>query len=337
MKSSWPIILIVVAAAAGLFFFMRSPAIDDGAAENRTSTGARESGGRINDAGRDGLQAGGARPGGGGAERAGGGSGGAGGSSGRADKRQAADTVTGGTRQGGGLAGAGRPGEQRGGIADKRVLSNLPSRQLDPSRSHDDMPLAGGPDEEQVVDKEDLEPEEVPEVVFDGGDRDFDTASQVQISDAGQLAGEQGTIAFWVEPGWEPQNQDDATFIELGDSALQIEKDGETLRFQFVDGTGQQYGGTVDISAWQSGDYRHVVGTWTGNMLALYVDGAQVFYNGTPTYPALHGDTPIYVGSSLAGGAAAAPATLSQLNVRNRSLSGDEIRQLYEAGSTPPD
>jgi hypothetical protein len=232
---------------------------------------------------------------------------------------------------------------QRGGSAGvgARGGSDQLDRPQDPGRTlklnRDDVPSAGSPGTQTVEGAmEDAAAEEISDVVYDGGaDTVFDTASQVQIDDAGAVSGEAGTIAFWIEPQWQRDGPSEATFVQLGDNGLQIFKQGDTLRFQYVANNGEVYGGGGSIANWQAGDWRHVAGTWMGNTLALYVDGTQLFLNGAPAPPDLQSDATLYVGSALPGGAPAAPGKVSYLTVLNRPASGDEIMRMFESGGAP--
>jgi hypothetical protein len=175
---------------------------------------------------------------------------------------------------------------------------------------------------------------EIPDVAYDGGgDHVFNTASQVEVTDARTIEGGAGTIAFWIEPAWEAFNQDHASFVRVGENGLQLAKYDNHLRFRYIDNTGNEYGGEADIGEWEPGEWRHVTATWMGGKLALYVDGGQVFLNHGPT-PGLQGDLKLYVGTP-ASTSAVAPAQLSYLTVLNREASVDEVKQMFESGRAP--
>jgi hypothetical protein len=201
----------------------------------------------------------------------------------------------------------------------------------------DSVPEAGSPGTQSADGAvEDAVAEEVPDVVYDGGaDNVFDTASQVKIDDAGAVSGAAGTIAFWIEPQWQRDGPSQATFVQLGDNGVQIFKQGDMLRFQYVANDGEVFGGGGQIGNWRAGDWRHVAATWMGGTLALYVDGTQLFLNGAPAPPDLQSDATLYVGSALPGGAPAAPGKLSYLTVLNRTASGEEIMRMFESGGAP--
>jgi Concanavalin A-like lectin/glucanases superfamily len=230
---------------------------------------------------------------------------------------------------------------QRGSAAAARGRRGELDRPGDPGRtlklSGDNLPDAssrGAQGAEGAI--EDAAGQEIADVVYHGGaDKVFDTLSQVKVDDAGAVSGDAGTIAFWIEPQWQRDGPSEATFVQLGDNGLQIFKQGDTLRFQYVANNGEVYGGGADIANWQTGDWRHVAATWMGRTLALYVDGAQLFLNGAPAPPDLQSDATLYVGSALAGGAPAAPGAISYLTVLNRTASGEEIMEMFESGGAP--
>ena len=246
----------------------------------------------------------------------------------RRRRMAAIDAVQRAPRSGSATAGArGRSGEIEAPDASGRALK------LD----SDSVPEAGSPGTQSAEGAlEHTTPEEIPDIVYDGGaDKVFDTAAQVKIDDAGAVSGAAGTIAFWIEPQWQRDGPSEATFVQLGDNGLQIFKQGDMLRLQYVANDGEVFGGSAQIGNWRAGDWRHVAATWMGGALALYVDGVQLFLNGAPAPPDLHSDATLYVGSALPGGAPAAAGQLSYLTVLNRTASGEEIMHMFESGGAP--
>jgi len=226
----------------------------------------------------------------------------------------------------------GSPGEGTG-IARSNAAEDMrkpnSGQYQPPSKDPNAAPAEGDPDDEHNTDDSD--------VAYDSGaGKVFDTASQVEIKDAGPINGGAGTISFWVDPQWAAHSPEDATFVQLGNGDLQIVKDGDLLRFQFLDRNGMQNEGVVDIGEWQSGDSRNVIASWQGGMFTLFVDGAQAFMNYAPSPPAFVNGTNLFVGSSYPDGTPAAAANLSDLLVLNRNLSNEEIQHMYEAGGRAP-
>jgi len=226
------------------------------------------------------------------------------------------------------------PAVAAGGLA----LREGSERVLEAPRHRPDLPPAGRSSLQIPAEAtDDSVPEAIPDIAYDGGaDHVFDTGSQTEVSDAGKISGEAGTIAFWIEPGWERNSQEAASFVQLGDNGLRIIKNGNSLRFEYTDSAGNVHGGGADIGDWQAGDWRHVTASWTGSTLSLYVDGGQVFLNHAPPLPDFGSETKLYVGSASPHGAPVAVGQISYLTVLNREVSGDEVRRMFESGGPPP-
>lgn len=169
-------------------------------------------------------------------------------------------------------------------------------------------------------------------IVYDGGgERVFATDSEVEIGEAGNINPGAGTVAFWLKPQWEANSADGGTFVRLGENGLQIAKDGDLLRFSFVDDTGAVQGGTAEIGEWQPEEWHYITATWQGGALALYIDGGQIFINQGIATPRLDGAT-VRVGASRSG----AVAELSHLLVMRHDVSGEQVREMYESGGAAP-
>jgi hypothetical protein len=248
------------------------------------------------------------------------------------DRRDGASTlVRGAARLGGGnlgtAVGAGtdalNPGSApRGQLPDvtKREVPDLPKQAslTTAAESPDNAPA----------------PEPAPEVAYDGGaDHVFSTTSQVQVPDAANITGEAGTVSFWLKPEWGPTSQDDATFVQLGDSSMQVVKNVNFLRFEYLDSNGTENGLGTNIGDWQSDQWRQVTATWTGGNLSLYVDGQLISQNRYPNPPTFGEETKLLVGSDFSG--PVAPGQVSNLTVLNRDSSGTEVSQQFQSGARP--
>ncbi|MEO8601445.1 MAG: LamG domain-containing protein [bacterium] len=173
------------------------------------------------------------------------------------------------------------------------------------------------------------------ELVFDGGaDRVFPTDSQEQIN-ARRMPGGAGSIQFWLMPEWDAGNQDAATLVQLGDSGMEIVKDGDALRFRFHDTTGADNSVDAYLADWAPNQWRHVTATWLGSQLNLYVDGQLVAQNTFATAPDFGQQTNISVGSAFPGGEPAARSSIVGLHILNRDLNPHEIAEMLH-GVAPP-
>jgi hypothetical protein len=177
-------------------------------------------------------------------------------------------------------------------------------------------------------------PEPAPEVAYDGGaDHVFSTTSQVQVPDAANITGEAGTVSFWLKPEWGPNSQDDATFVQLGDSSLQVVKNVNFLRFEYLDGNGTENGLGTNIGDWQQEQWRQVTASWNSGNLSLYVDGQLISQNRYQNPPIFGQETKLLVGSDFSG--PVAPGQVSNLTVLNRDSSPTEVSQQFQSGGRP--
>ena len=170
---------------------------------------------------------------------------------------------------------------------------------------------------------------EAADVAFDGGDAQYQTQAQVEVPDVGKITGAAGTMSFWLEPGWQEGNQDDATLMNLGDGRLQIIKNVGFLRFEFVDDGGNAGGIGTSIAEWREGEWHQVTAVWNGSQYSLYVDGqlvSQTVHDGRVDLPS---DAKLYIGSSFPEGRPVARGTIGSVDVHNRPLGPGEVAGNY--------
>lgn len=129
----------------------------------------------------------------------------------------------------------------------------------------------------------------------------IDSSDTLTYATAENLSREQGAIEFWVRPNWDGEDGQSYTFFEVGDgwfNRMRIMKDGaNNLRFMLWDST-TEYGVAYNIAHWQAGEWHHIVATWEGTSIALFVDGQRRDGSDTARPPDILVDT-IYIGSSL--------------------------------------
>src|SRR5205085_12531351 len=124
-----------------------------------------------------------------------------------------------------------------------------------------------------------------PDVAYKSDpDKVFGTETQADISELGKISPHQGSMAFWVKPEWQSGDQNDASFLQLGDSGLQIVKNVSYLRFEYFDTDGKERGLGYYIGDWKPGEPHYIVGNYSaeGHVYQLYVDGKMVSQD---TYP----------------------------------------------------
>jgi hypothetical protein len=183
----------------------------------------------------------------------------------------------------------------------------------------------------------DVSAAEPTDVVYYGADRVFDTQSQVGVGSIGAITPDAGAMSFWLKPEWESGDPDHANFVQLGENGLRVVKDGKFLRFEYNNAIGNnEVGGTADTSEWPTGDWRHVTATWQDGMLSLYVDGQEMYVNVPGLPPPVQANPKLYIGSvHPADGQPIPPAQLTGLLVMGRSLSSEEVQDLFQSVRAP--
>jgi hypothetical protein len=165
------------------------------------------------------------------------------------------------------------------------------------------------------------------DVAFEStGSDQYPLNAQVEIPAAGNLVGQEGTVSFWLQPEWGDGNQDDATLVELGD--LQIVKNVHYLRAETASDGG--VGGLgVPVDDWSAGEWHQVAATWSGNLLALYIDGELVTQTVRDRVVEVPPNARLYVGSDFADTRPVAPGLLGKVGVRNHPLAPAEVAREY--------
>ena len=191
-------------------------------------------------------------------------------------------------------------------------------------------------------------PAEVPpgstDVAFDSGETtQYPTDTQVEVPDVKKITGGAGTMSFWLQPGWDEGNHDDATFVQLGDSRLQVIKNVNFLRFEFLDDNGIPGGIGAPIAEWKAGEWHQVTTTWNGGQFSMYLDGQLVSQTVHDGRVDLTPDTKLFIGSDFPESRPVAPGVIGKVDLQNRPLSPGEVANRYQAatgqknaGAPPP-
>ena len=163
-----------------------------------------------------------------------------------------------------------------------------------------------------------------------GSEANYALNEQTAVDDIGKIAPRSGTMSFWLQPGWQTGNQDDANFLEVGDGQLQVIKNVNFLRFEFTDAAGGKGGIGAPITDWQEGQWHQVTTTWTGNTYSLYIDGQLVsqtqYPGGAVQVPA---DAKLLIGSAYPENRPVAPGTINGVDVTGHPLSPAEVAAMY--------
>src|SRR5436309_8183037 len=123
---------------------------------------------------------------------------------------------------------------------------------------------APGTPSPQPVTSANADPPASHDVAFQSGDVQFPTAGRVAIPIDAKIQHE-GSVSLWVQPGWQPGNEDDATLVQLGDR-LRLKKNVDVLRLEAADAEAGNADETADVGApisdWNPGEWHHVTATW---------------------------------------------------------------------------
>jgi hypothetical protein len=166
---------------------------------------------------------------------------------------------------------------------------------------------------------------------YSSGDQvNYALNEQTAVDDIGKIAPRSGTMSFWLQPGWQTGNQDDANFLEVGDGQLQVIKNVNFLRFEFTDADGGKGGIGAPITDWQEGQAHQITTTWTGNTYSLYIDGQLVsqtqYPGGAVQVPP---DAKLLIGSAYPENRPVAPGTINGVDIGGRPLSPAEVAAMY--------
>jgi hypothetical protein len=165
------------------------------------------------------------------------------------------------------------------------------------------------------------------------------------------IALDQGTVEFWIQPNWFGNDGVVRTFFETGAGfwadRLKVAHDGAgNLRFQTFDYTGESGIYTSGFN-WAADDWYHVGVTWDGNDIALYVNAELRAYQTVTHFPATL-DKVIKIGSGCDWGGFPCPEATAQPSkavidefrvsdvVRCFGQIGTPVETLSCAGFEPP-
>jgi len=164
----------------------------------------------------------------------------------------------------------------------------------------------------------------------------YPTNEQVEIPNLEKLAGNTGTLSFWLQPSWQDGNQDDASLMSIADGRLEVIKNVNFLRFEFTDDAGAKGGLGAPITQWKEGEWHQVTATWSGNTYSLYLDGQLVSQTVHPGLVDLPPDSKLAIGSNFPEGRPVAPGVIGRVDVHNRPLAPGEIAHQYQVASSSP-
>jgi len=173
-----------------------------------------------------------------------------------------------------------------------------------------------------------------PGVVFASeAEQEYVTTEPTDIPDMDDFSRDAGAVSFWLEPGWEGGDQNDADFIDLGDGGLRVVKNVNYLRFEYTDANGNPGGVGIEITGWEIGKARQVTASWDGATISLFVDGQLVSQRNHGGLVRNEERGPVVVGSVYPPDRPIAPGVLSGVTLFNRPLDPGEVTSIYQAGN----
>ena len=102
--------------------------------------------------------------------------------------------------------------------------------------------------------------------------------------------------------------------------------------FEFdISASGVWYSVGTQSGVWRTGNWYHVVGTYDGAYVRLYVNGVLVAANPANGQMTDYGED-VRIGT-LTNRSDYTPGTIDEVTIYELALNGDEIRAIYEAGS----
>ena len=165
----------------------------------------------------------------------------------------------------------------------------------------------------------------------------FDVNSQFAVPNAGNARSEAGTVSFFIKPEWGEDDKGDANLVQLStpnvwENRLEIVKNGDYLRYMFIDDSGKEVGASIRINEWELGQEHLVAATWEevedgDNKIAFYVDGRKVGENSYPGSFKVPQNRPLYIGNSHRG-LTGARSIISQFKVHGTALSLEGVNSL---------
>lgn len=176
-------------------------------------------------------------------------------------------------------------------------------------------------------------PEPPPAAVngFETAESELPLDGRVEVPELGAVAGSRGTVSLWLQPQWQPGNQDDATLAQLGDT-LQLVKNVNFVRFELLHAEGM-LGVGAPVNEWQAGEWHLLTATWNRNELSLYLDGTLVNQTVQPIPIDLPKDTTLFVGSDFPESRPVAPGVIGKVGLWGRPLGPEEVAAAYKSAT----
>ncbi len=173
-------------------------------------------------------------------------------------------------------------------------------------------------------------------------------ASRLHFPCAGNLDAAQGTIEFWLKPGFAGDDRKGHTLLRAGasfDRGLLLARDGAgNLRFILwgddratpAAEKNVERGLGTSTTNWPAGQWTHLAFTWNGatGLMELYVNGRAVESNQNGVQLKEFSTRHFSVGAEAEGGEVT-PGIFDELRISARVRSAEEIAASYQSGLRP--
>ncbi|KAA9396490.1 hypothetical protein Har1130_17640 [Haloarcula sp. CBA1130] len=166
--------------------------------------------------------------------------------------------------------------------------------------------------------------------VFDSGADDY-----VEVIDAGALT----PTAALTFGGWYQTTSDTNEHTVLQKADARYGETGYAVDVQTPNSLRAHVGvesGRASVNPWgvstHDGEWHHVLCTWDGSRLVMYLDGEEVGRDTTQSGEVVHSDRPLYIGYGDNGYDSyyAMDGAIDDVRVYDRALGSDEVSDLYE-------
>jgi hypothetical protein len=155
---------------------------------------------------------------------------------------------------------------------------------------------------------------------------------ELRYSSGTNIVGSSGTVDFWIKPAWDGNDGRHHYVLSLGEAGgILIGKDSANfwriILNRYAANSLPELGGGLDVSGWKSGEWHYAAFTWDQSAIKVYVDGALCDSVASVVPPPPVNAPELVIGSDNSTNQL--NGVLDDLTIRERALTGDEIRTRY--------
>ncbi len=141
------------------------------------------------------------------------------------------------------------------------------------------------------------------------------------------------TVEAWIYANTIPSASDYDEVIDnrrsADDMGVQLELNGDNQKFKFIVDVGASTALATSDNTFSAGRWYHIIGTWDGTTVKIYVDGVLQATTGSISGTITHTDKALMIGSTSA--AWWFNGTIDNVKIYKRALSADEVAAEYRA------